>query len=1049
MGAGKRVDVNQFAAEKRGVREFETLHVSGGKMKTTGINVSLRRGCEGLSHARRYDGAKNSKLGRIFRPWNCSSVRHALKLTVALAPLLASVSSGSFAQSVPNVQQPAPGTLLSGPVDPQMGRLAVIQYLGGYVITIPEGPGSDSGDHMAVKAWDFSNPGNPVEVMPVNPDPATGSFGVTNHPFMAHGSISRDNEVFINGWPNDAIRVDENGNLEHASWSGPDAPFLVDRNGRDLGVQANWWVKSGMMRPWAMDDNWEYNSDSTVSRLSLGNRLLAEWDITQETGVAGFANFMGNLMVYASDQRNSGVATYDVSDIYYHSASGTWRPRLLDTLNLPIQEGGIGGYWSEISGHYMVFARRDSFAGVQVVDFSDPRDLRLHCNIRVDEPLGQFHWTLDPSPMYVGFQDNYVFSDKYKINIETCEIEVTLDITQGEVGNLCYQGGSCPARSIDTSQYSRIIGNLWITGGVASVANTDGMGVWAHQSEPDTTPPSVAFHIPRPNETNYPLDVPLGFSIPETIRPQTIVVTETAQPSEPESLTLTEVGGGAVPIDYVLSHTGILTVEPLELLKPDTSYEVSFSSDILDAAGNGMEPYSFRFSTGDTVSGSGGGTGSGSVAVIESISLYPDGPVQVSETVTVSVLSSNASEYEISLDGDEAIWQPFPSRSFIFDQPGDYSVNVRARNSNGVSSLQRLQVNVEGSEILQMGTNSSQLYCDESEGMIWSVNPDNDSITKIDLQSMQRVFEVDGPDSPQSIALSSREDIWVTSSGEDLIYIFDKNGALVQTIGTGYGSQPMHVVGSIDGSQMYVSLYGSGEVLSFRSDDPAETPRRLEVGPTPKAIAVSPDGRRLLVTRYISAENWGEIYQIDTERWVVTETYELYKHLVDDQLDEGRGVPNYVSGVAITPDGRYAFVTAKKDNVDRGLINGHSQDLDPDNTVRTMMMVLDLNAGTELRDRRIDFDNAESPSAVTIGPDGNHVFVTLQGKNTVVALDLDGGFQLTGAQTNIYTGLAPQGMCVDHGQNMLSVKNYTERTVSVIDLGNGVNGPRRRCHFYC
>ena len=47
----------------------------------------------------------------------------------------------------------------------------------------------------------------------------------------------------------------------------------------------------------------------------------------------------------------------------------------------------------------------------------------------------------------------------------------------------------------------------------------------------------------------------------------------------------------------------------------------------------------------------------------------------------------------------------------------------------------------------------------------------------------------------------------------------------------------------------------------------------------------------------------------------------------------------------------------KKDNVDRGLLNGGSA-LDDDNTVRAMAMVIDLNSNSELIDQRIDFDNA-------------------------------------------------------------------------------------------
>ena len=60
------------------------------------------------------------------------------------------ILSTSLAQTIPNIQQSSPGTLLSGPVDPDMGRLSVIHLLGGHIITVPETPGSELGLHSMV-----------------------------------------------------------------------------------------------------------------------------------------------------------------------------------------------------------------------------------------------------------------------------------------------------------------------------------------------------------------------------------------------------------------------------------------------------------------------------------------------------------------------------------------------------------------------------------------------------------------------------------------------------------------------------------------------------------------------------------------------------------------------------------------------------------------------------------------------------------------------------------------------------------------------------------
>ena len=56
------------------------------------------------------------------------------------------------------------------------------------------------------------------------------------------------------------------------------------------------------------------------------------------TGVIGHPFLLGDLLIFASDQSRTGVATYDVSDPTH--------PVLLDVLT----HGGPGGYWPELWG---------------------------------------------------------------------------------------------------------------------------------------------------------------------------------------------------------------------------------------------------------------------------------------------------------------------------------------------------------------------------------------------------------------------------------------------------------------------------------------------------------------------------------------------------------------------------------------------------------------------------------------------------------------------------------------------------------------------------
>ena len=187
----------------------------------------------------------------------------------------------SLAQTIPNTSQNSPNSLLSGPVDPDMGRLAVIQLLGNQIITIPETPGSEPGDHQLVQSWDISNPSNPI---------LTGSFGRTGNPILAHGSYARANEVFTgfdSQTGNDTVRLNDDGSLSHTRWSGPTAPELFQRipgqpgiPGQRLNRQAQWFSKGAMMQPWAINDNWSYNSPNNTTTLTLRNILMAEWNLS-------------------------------------------------------------------------------------------------------------------------------------------------------------------------------------------------------------------------------------------------------------------------------------------------------------------------------------------------------------------------------------------------------------------------------------------------------------------------------------------------------------------------------------------------------------------------------------------------------------------------------------------------------------------------------------------------------------------------------------------------------------------------------------------------
>ena len=61
----------------------------------------------------------------------------ACRMLNSLLVVLPLLSYSALSQTIDNVTQSSPGAHINGPIDPEMGRLSTIEYLGGYVITIP------------------------------------------------------------------------------------------------------------------------------------------------------------------------------------------------------------------------------------------------------------------------------------------------------------------------------------------------------------------------------------------------------------------------------------------------------------------------------------------------------------------------------------------------------------------------------------------------------------------------------------------------------------------------------------------------------------------------------------------------------------------------------------------------------------------------------------------------------------------------------------------------------------------------------------------------
>lgn len=933
----------------------------------------------------------------------------------------------------PHDQTFAPGQLLYRQVG--LGRVANIIYHNGRFYSNNVGGGSR-------REWIFSDPADPSSFTLVN---SSNLPGMTDQGTHSH-SKSGDYAGGAGGFFFRRVSPGINANNDRI----PEFFHTVQRNPEGGALHRLYY-------PWATPFNWiQYGPGPARGRIWRATQLLAEWDPLGDHGVGGTSILLGNLLFIISDASMLGVLAYDISPVFH---SPPEPPRLLDKFT-----GPVGGYIGAVWEHYLVLAGGEDRDLVFVLDYSDPTDLRL---VRTFNLRGTDALNAGTNVPYVQTQDQYVFTRRHKINMESFEIELEFD----EVGHNRPPGSV--AGPLDISQYTLPVGNLLVTGSY-SFAGRDGVGVWAHQASPDTRGPYVGYHIPRPGQTHYPLGAPISLVIAETLESFTIVNGQT--------ILLRPVGGQAVDCWTSFSHDGVLTLTPRDYLLPDTTYEVVLvEGGIKDAVGNGIEGYSFTFSTGGAVSGG------NQSPLIHAFEAYP-APLSPGEGASFSILASDPDadtlEYRFTFgDGSPPTeWSSSPELYREFPLAGHYEVKAQVRDlkPDGTRSIvtATLTLTVAPAVPGPLPTHSGPIALDEESRRIWVVNPDNDSVSRVHADSGELELEVRlgpalgfaGPIHPRNLTVvPGRGDVWVACSAADRIVVLDSSGAVRDSIATGYGSSPQAVVATRDGTRVFASLYAGGASNRLHGQlwrfDAASAQRTgiLELGPTARALAVTGDGQRVFVARFISREHYGEIWDVNGASMTLTRVLDLWRDRGLRGLDsggaDGPGVPNYISSLVLSPQQDWLWYTAIKMDTNRGLFfqqeTSHNLPLTHDSTVRSILGRFPLTqsgAPTEpgrntygTARGRVDVDNSDSPSALAFSPRGDYVFVALQGNDAVAVFD-DFAIREGAGQSSIWrlsTGSAPQGLLFDTASETLWVKNFLGRDLTTYRLEGFLASGRR------
>ena len=361
--------------------------------------------------------------------------------------------------------------------------------------------------------------------------------------------------------------------------------------------------------------------------------------------------------------------------------------------------------------------------------------------------------------------------------------------------------------------------------------------------------------------------------------------------------------------------------------------------------------------------------------------------------------------------------------------------------SDGESSVQRsFQWVVLAVATQTEAMNSSGLIyqdLEEIDDRLWVVNPDNNSVSVFNVITDEKITEIVVDEKPESLVIFNDE-AWVVNRDNATITVIDaQNYSILSTIFLPVASQPYGIVTDALSQTAYVSLAGTGQILKIDLIT-QEIIDSLDVGQDVRGLSIDASASFLYASRFITpaipGENTAYPDTSDTGAEVVVVSlsqFSVSNHIIlahsdkQDSLVSGRGIPNYLRSMVISPDGNTGWVPSKQDNIKRGTARD-GFNISHENSVRAISSKIDLDTQSEVLSGRLDHDNASIASAAAYHPSGNYLFVSLETSREIAVVDLVENIE----KARIPVGRAPKSLTLSPSGDTLFVHNFMDRTVT-------------------
>ncbi|MEO7966842.1 MAG: hypothetical protein ABIT38_23330, partial [Gemmatimonadaceae bacterium] len=248
------------------------------------------------------------------------------------------------------------------------------------------------------------------------------------------------------------------------------------------------------------------------------------------------------------------------------------------------------------------------------------------------------------------------------------------------------------------------------------------------------------------------------------------------------------------------------------------------------------------------------------------------------------------------------------------------------------------------------------------------------TITVIDVAraAVARTLTLNGYQRPHGMSFLPGDTIAAVTSevAQAVLFVDVRDGRVVDTLGT--RGRASHMVAlTADGRRVFTSNIADNAISALDTKR-VDSARVMPVARTPEGIAVTPDGKSV----WVGSNRDSVVLVMDPASGVALDTL------------RGFGLPYRIG---ISPDGRTAVIS------------------DPVKSVVRVFSVSDRKERFNIKIPRdslvatAEVEGSPSPEGVAISRDGAWAFVTLQGRNRVITIDLKRGVIVAYAPTGTWS----------------------------------------------